>query len=58
MILEVMSKDSQEGSSISQGQLAKIELKSEFLDSFKQHWINICPIEIIEKYKLQRLIIV
>lgn len=58
MILEVMSKDSQEGSSISQDKLSKIELKIEFLDSFKQHWINICPIEIIEKYKLQRLILV
>lgn len=56
-INEKMSKDSQEGSSISKDKLAKIQLKPEYLDRFIKHWKEVCPTTLIEKYALNRLII-
>lgn len=56
-ILTTMSKDSQEGSSISKDRLVKIKLQPEALDRFIQQWKKICPNLLIEKYKLDRLII-
>ncbi|MDO7413088.1 hypothetical protein Q5X48_14860 [Acinetobacter baumannii] len=55
LIKDVMSKDSQEGSTISQSELAKRNINHNFLEEFKRSWIEIYPEDLIKEFNLNKL---